>query len=148
MSTYSFDSISINGREIKLDHILQGTTVPLSNFEASTFLFIQKWFGDADDFIQKTSGSTGTAKSILIARYQMIASAELTSKALGLTAGENTLLCLDPEYIAGKMMMVRSFITKPVPPLRSVLWRKPHGFSTSTASRGTICGEKTLRRER
>ena len=111
MSTYSFDSILINGREIKLDHILQGTTVQLSNFEASTFLFIQKWFGDADDFIQKTSGSTGTAKSISISRRQMIVSAELTAKALNLKAGENALLCLDPEYIAGKMMLVRSFTT-------------------------------------
>jgi o-succinylbenzoate---CoA ligase len=111
MSTYSFESISINGREIKLVHILQGTTVSLSGFEASTFLFIRKWFGDDDDFIQKTSGSTGTAKSISISRHQMIASAKLTAKALELKAGENSLLCLDPEYIAGKMMLVRSFIT-------------------------------------
>jgi o-succinylbenzoate---CoA ligase len=111
MSAYSFNSITINGREIKLDHILSNSVTPLSEFEVSTFLFIQKWFSSDDTFIQKTSGSTGTPKTILIKRQQMIASAQLTAEALQLKAGDNSLLCLDPEYIAGKMMMVRSFIT-------------------------------------
>jgi o-succinylbenzoate---CoA ligase len=110
MLKYSFDAITINGREIKLDHILHNASTPRSEFESSTFLFIQKWFSSSDTFIQKTSGSTGTAKSIMITRQQMIASAQLTREALDLKAGDSSLLCLDPEYIGGKMMLVRSFI--------------------------------------
>ena len=110
MSSYSFDSITINGREIKLELILGDRATPLSTFEAATFLFIQKWFSSTNTFEQTTSGSTGVPKSILITRQQMIASAELTAEALQLKAGETSFLCLDPAYIAGKMMLVRSFV--------------------------------------
>ncbi len=41
----------------------------------------------------------------------MVASAQLTQQALQLRAGDTALVCLDTEYIAGKMMLVRSFIT-------------------------------------
>ena len=110
MSSYSFDSITINGREIKLELILGDLATPLSTFEAATFLFIQKWFSSTNAFEQTTSGSTGVPKSILITRQQMIASAQLTAEALQLKAGETSFLCLDPAYIAGKMMLVRSFV--------------------------------------
>jgi o-succinylbenzoate---CoA ligase len=109
-SSYSFDSITINGREIKLDLILRDAATPSSKFEASTFLFIQKWFSSTDTFEQLTSGSTGVPKNIVITREQMIASAQLTAEALQLKAGETSFLCLDPAYIAGKMMLVRSFV--------------------------------------
>jgi O-succinylbenzoic acid--CoA ligase len=111
MNTYPFDSITINGREIKLAEILENTASPKSGFEASTFLFIQEWFSATDTFAQKTSGSTGAPKNIMISRQQMIMSAKLTVDALGLERGDHALLCLDPEFIAGKMMLVRSFVT-------------------------------------
>lgn len=41
----------------------------------------------------------------------MIASASLTREALHLQPGNSALLCLDTAFIAGKMMLVRSFIT-------------------------------------
>jgi O-succinylbenzoic acid--CoA ligase len=40
----------------------------------------------------------------------MEASARLTAKALNLQSGYNALLALDPDYIAGKMMLVRSLV--------------------------------------
>ena len=110
MNSYPFDSITINGREIKLELILGDLATPQSRFEAATFLFVQKWFSSANTFEQTTSGSTGVPKSIVITRQQMIASAQLTSEALQLKAGETSFLCLDPAYIAGKMMLVRSFV--------------------------------------
>jgi O-succinylbenzoic acid--CoA ligase len=94
-----------------MDHILNNTATPLSGYEASTFSFIQKWFSTADEFVQNTSGSTGSPKPIAITRQQMEASARLTQQALQLHAGDTALVCLDPEFIAGKMMLVRSFIT-------------------------------------
>lgn len=41
----------------------------------------------------------------------MIASAKLTEQSLGLSCDYSALLCLDTKYIAGKMMVVRSFVT-------------------------------------
>lgn len=110
MGAYSFNSISINGRHIGLDQILNNLTAPESEFESSTFSFIRKWFGPSDTFLQNTSGSTGAPKTIAITRQQMIASAKLTQHALELQAGDTALVCLDPEFIAGKMMLVRSFV--------------------------------------
>jgi o-succinylbenzoate---CoA ligase len=111
MTPYSFHSILINGRQIEIDDILKTKTTPLSGFEASTFSFIKKWFSTTSEFIQNTSGSTGSPKPIVITRRQMEASARLTQQALQLKARDTALLCLDPEFIAGKMMLVRSFIT-------------------------------------
>ena len=59
---------------------------------------------------KRRAGRQEQPKSIVITRQQMIASAQLTAEALQLKAGENSLLCLDPAYIAGKMMLVRSFV--------------------------------------
>ncbi len=41
----------------------------------------------------------------------MVASAKATETAAGLRRGWTALLCLDPRFIAGKMMLVRSFVT-------------------------------------
>ncbi len=108
--TYSFRTILINGREVEISDILQEKAIPQSSFEVSLFAFIQKWHGPSDSFVQHTSGSTGPPRPIVITRQQMTASARLTQAALGLRAGETALVCLDPEFIAGKMMIVRSFI--------------------------------------
>lgn len=111
MSPYTFDTLTINGRTVRIVDILNKTATPLTSFEASLFYFTVKWFNGDEEFDQNTSGSTGTPKQIRLRRSQMIASAELTQKALQLKAEETALLCLDPEYIAGKMMLVRSYIT-------------------------------------
>jgi len=42
---------------------------------------------------------------------QMITSARMTENALGLKQNYTTLVCLDTNYIAGQMMLVRSFVT-------------------------------------
>jgi len=111
MNNYSFPSITINGREVEIKDILGKTATAGSKFESTTFLFIQNWFSPADAFIQHTSGSTGIPKPIAITRKQMITSAQMTQQALDLKANDTSLVCLDTEYIAGKMMMVRSFVT-------------------------------------
>jgi O-succinylbenzoic acid--CoA ligase len=100
-----------NGREIRLDDILNRSAQARSPYEESSFSFIQRWSSNADDFAQRTSGSTGKPKRISISRQQMVASAAMTQQALQLRAGETALLCLDAGYIAGKMMIVRALTT-------------------------------------
>ena len=41
----------------------------------------------------------------------MCASARLTQDYFGLQAGDKALLCLSADYIAGKMMIVRAFVS-------------------------------------
>ncbi|MEO8473139.1 MAG: AMP-binding protein [Chryseolinea sp.] len=111
MINYIYPSIEVNGRAILLDNICNGQHSPTSEFEASLFDFVRQWIDGGDGFELMTSGSTGDPKRITITRAQMIASAEATASALKLKGGMTSLLCLSPAYIAGKMMIVRSFVT-------------------------------------
>jgi o-succinylbenzoate---CoA ligase len=108
---YPFESIRFNGRDVRIADILNGSVPPQSPFESSSFLFIKQWYGGDEFFAQPTSGSTGAPKTISIARTSMVASAKLTQQALQLKTEDSALLCLDPNYIAGKMMIVRAFET-------------------------------------
>ncbi|MFN0049557.1 MAG: AMP-binding protein [Cytophagales bacterium] len=55
----------------------------------------------------KTSGSTGLPKSIFFSKIQMQNSALSTIERLKLVEGSIALICLNTNYIAGKMMLVR-----------------------------------------
>ena len=80
-----------------------------SEFEKSAFQFCKEWLSGMGSFTLHTSGSTGTPKKITVSRQQLKASANLTAAALGLQKNNTSLVCLDTRYIAGIMMMVRSF---------------------------------------
>jgi O-succinylbenzoic acid--CoA ligase len=108
---YPYRSIQINNRTLSLEDIRSGSVDPLNIFEASTLRFIADWFNDQDTFTQATSGATGKPKMIALTRHQMVASSRLTQHALNLGQRDTALLCLDPAYIAGKMMLARSFVT-------------------------------------
>ena len=70
--------------------------------------FLAEW-SNADDFITAhTSGSTGTPKVIHLLKSDMLASARATNARFGIGARSRLLLCLSPDYIAGKMMIVRA----------------------------------------
>lgn len=73
--------------------------------------FCDQWYIGTPEFTIKTSGSTGKPKLINISKEQMAYSASMTQKALGLCEGDNALICLNTQYIAGKMMLVRSMET-------------------------------------
>jgi len=103
--------MTINGKEVIIAKILSGQSDSASEFESSVYSFVKKWHSGEDTFILKTSGSTGPPKSITLTREQLVASAKLTEETLQLKAGDCAWLCLDPSYIAGKMMLVRSFTT-------------------------------------
>ena len=111
MTPYPFDSIQMNGRDVSIQSILSAAANPCSDFEAGVFSFISDWYKGIENHVQYTSGSTGAPKPIVITRTQMVASAKMTEKALDLKDGYRALICLSPAYIAGKMMLVRSFVT-------------------------------------
>ena len=84
--------------------------LPDSDYEQKVFDFCEKWLSGQREFILKTSGSTGEPKPISLTRFQMEASAKLTGKTFDLQQGDKALVCLNVEYIAGIMMLVRGMV--------------------------------------
>ena len=70
--------------------------------------FIREWTSEDPDVEVHTSGSTGTPKVFRATKQRMKESARITCESLGLRKGDQALLCLSPDYIAGKMMIVRA----------------------------------------
>lgn len=111
MNTYPFARITCNQRSVAIDDIVHGAALAKDAFETSLFAFIRQWLSGTEEFTLSTSGSTGTPKVITLPRQRMIDSALMTSRVLRLKQGDRALLCLNPEFIAGKMMIVRSLET-------------------------------------
>lgn len=79
--------------------------------EKNALSFCHAWLNDHPAFTFQTSGSTGQPKKISFNKNQLTASALLTQRALNLEAGMNAFICLDVNFIAGAMMLVRSMVT-------------------------------------
>jgi o-succinylbenzoate---CoA ligase len=78
--------------------------------------FVSNWLDDSDVISVNTSGSTGAPKTIQLFKSQMQASAHLTGSFFEFSPSKTVLICLNSQFIAGKMMLVRAleFKTKVV----------------------------------
>ncbi len=76
-----------------------------------TGLFLMDWFDPSPWLVLKTSGSTGEPKSLQIPKNRLLLSARMTLDFFGLYENKRFLLCLSPEFIAGKMMIVRAMLS-------------------------------------
>lgn len=92
----------------KTDFELDTSTFPYYFQAASSFC--RAWLSAENTFVQRTSGSTGTPKNIEISREQMQASALATGAFFNVNQTTKLLCCLSPDYIAGKMMLVRAMV--------------------------------------
>ena len=72
--------------------------------------FLAEWHNDSPTVLVHTSGSTGKPKPMYVEKRRMEASARMTCDFLGLREGDTALLCLPLDYIAGKMVVVRSLV--------------------------------------
>ena len=72
------------------------------------FDFINSWNNDDCCLQVHTSGSTCKPKKMLVEITWMMNSARITCNFLNLKVGDTALLCMSADYIAGKMMIVRS----------------------------------------
>jgi O-succinylbenzoic acid--CoA ligase len=78
------------------------------NISEELYFFFEAWF-DKNNFIEvKTSGSTGIPKVIQLQKSHMINSALATGRFFKLPKKTTALLCMSPNFIAGKMMLVRA----------------------------------------
>lgn len=79
-------------------------------FEKSIGDFLLDWFDEKSYIDLQTSGTTGAPKIIRTDKQTMVNSALATGDFFELSPGDKALYCLPTKYIAGKMMLVRSFI--------------------------------------
>lgn len=97
--------------------------------------FLQEWNSPSETLLVHTSGSTGKPKPMWVEKQRMLNSAHITCDFLGLRPGDSALLCMSLDYIAGKMMVVRSIERK----LR-LFSVKPSGHPLSDESLAKMVG--------
>ena len=91
----------INGKRVSTLAELREVATP--EFEN----FVSDWFDDSQYMTAQTSGSTGVPKTIKLLKSDMRASAQMTNRFFNINSNSTFLLSLSPNYIAGKMMIVR-----------------------------------------
>ncbi len=64
--------------------------------------FLKEWFNSKGYIEVKTSGSTGKSKVVQLQKKQAIHSAIATGEYFKLKDTTKALLCMSPDYIAGK----------------------------------------------
>jgi O-succinylbenzoic acid--CoA ligase len=111
-----YENLKLNGKVYAKGDLLELTNEKLStkkikDEEKSLYSFIQEWLAPTETINLKTSGSTGAPKFITVKKTHMVDSAKMTCAYFGITAGTNALLCLSTDFIAGKMMVVRAFVS-------------------------------------
>lgn len=79
-------------------------------YEKSIGEFFLDWFDKKEYIEMTTSGTTGLPKLVRLEKKAMIQSALATGDFFDLKPGDKALLCLPTQFIAGKMMLVRSLI--------------------------------------
>lgn len=82
----------------------------ISPWEKEIYRFIINWLSDMDHIVQFSSGTTGMPKEIRLPKVSMMQSAKLTCDYLKIKEGNTALLCMPVDYIAGRMMIVRSMV--------------------------------------
>lgn len=70
--------------------------------------FVNNWLDESDVIHTKTSGSTGEAKVITLSKQAMKNSARMSGVYFGFNRFKKVLLCLSPDTIGGKMLIVRA----------------------------------------
>jgi o-succinylbenzoate---CoA ligase len=77
-------------------------------FTSSVLADASAWLSGAQSYTFHTSGSTGKPKALVFTRKQIVHSITQTAESLGLNSGQTALLCLDPNYTGGRMVLLRS----------------------------------------
>lgn len=79
-------------------------------WKVDIYAFILEWYEEGIFVQAKTSGSTGAPKPIQLEKVRMMESARMTGEFFKFKKDDTALLCLSPQFIAGKMMIVRAIV--------------------------------------
>ena len=105
---FKWNGVSLDREKLLLaahDLIKEG-----DDFDIITGEFLLEWFNKKSFITVITSGTTGFPKKINLEKQAMANSAFSTAEFFDLKAGNRVLNCLSTNYIAGKMMLIRSMI--------------------------------------
>lgn len=73
---------------------------------------LDEWYDTQVNFIKaKTSGSTGKPKVISHSKASVVQSCKKTESYFNLKKGQSSLICLPVNFIAGKIMLLRSLVS-------------------------------------
>jgi O-succinylbenzoic acid--CoA ligase len=122
---HPYTRLTINNETFTDDVLVSFALSKLASFDTESweygiYSFIVDWISDKETMIVQTSGSTGEPRKMEIEKAKMIKSAIMTASFFNYSAGNKALLCLPADFIAGKMMIVRAFVSglnlRPVKP--------------------------------
>lgn len=103
--------VHAGGKWRTVEEIIREIPDANSDQDRRAFKLIQQWMDGVPQFTFQTSGSTGTPKQLTFERDQLETSARISERALRLKSGYTSLVCLDVDFVAGAMMVVRSLVT-------------------------------------
>lgn len=126
--------------KLKLEEILKVGSISSSNeTEEKVIWLAKKWISGTKSFKFKSSGSTGKAKEYQIQREKIVQSTEATF--LTIDPGKdlkNTLLCINPDFIGGSMVVFRALIMNLnlyiIEPTIDVISQLPPDYQTDLTS--------------
>ncbi|RNI22503.1 AMP-binding protein [Rufibacter latericius] len=107
------DHLLLNGKKFFYDEIQHYSfreSIPIDGYEAKTLEFCKQWMLGVQEYPVQTSGSTGKPKLLELTRNRMEASAKRTLRLFDLQPEDRVLVCMNTEYIAGMMMLVRGLV--------------------------------------
>jgi O-succinylbenzoic acid--CoA ligase len=112
----AFEKLTLNGHTYNRDELVHITEQKMKHADSDeeefyVHSFIHQWVSPTETIEVRTSGSTGVPKLKIFRKEQFIESAKMTCDYFNLGEGMNMLLCLSANYIAGKMMIVRAFVS-------------------------------------
>lgn len=107
----TIDSVTYQGNELASFALSRLASFSTEPWEFGIYSFIVDWISDKETMIVKTSGSTGEPMKMEVKKAGMIKSAEMTADYFNYQKGDKALLCLPADFIAGKMMIVRAFVS-------------------------------------
>lgn len=117
MNTYQTDittqKIQIEGifyTHWEIEMVRMNIPANAQSFRQELFTFLSEWFNNQSTVLVHTSGSTGKPKPMCVEKENMMESACLTCSFLDLKKNDTALLCMPLQYIAGKMVVVRSLV--------------------------------------
>jgi O-succinylbenzoic acid--CoA ligase len=106
------DSFVLNRKNYTTEDILRNelNAGDYSKFEYGAISTIRNWYQGQQSFTFTTSGSTGKPKTISFRRDQIVNSARRTIDAFELRPGQTLLCCLNIDFVAGFMMIIRAIV--------------------------------------
>lgn len=102
--------IDFNGHKVSIKNL--SAYKPKTENEEYIKSFISNWLSLKEKFLFHTSGSTGKPKPIYLTKQQLEYSAQSTINRLNLKPHSNCLLCINPKFIGGSMMLVRALLNQ------------------------------------